>query len=57
MPEFHGKEETKLEDAFKSAWQVATKEGNKHKTLQVEKILVHGTNPITGYSVVLKPGP
>jgi hypothetical protein len=52
-----GKEERDLHAAFNSAWDVAKAKGNTRKTLKVKKILVHGTNPITGYSVILAPGP
>jgi hypothetical protein len=54
---YRGKQERDLNEAFRSAWDVAKAQGNKRTTLKVKKILVHGNNPITGYSVVLTPGP
>jgi hypothetical protein len=54
---YEGKIEKKLDKAFKSAWDVAKERGNTRTTLQAERILVHGHNPITGYSIVLSPWP
>jgi hypothetical protein len=52
-----GKQEPDVHRAFESAWDVAKAKGNTRTTLKVKKILVHGHNPITGYTVVLGPGP
>ena len=56
-PSYVGEEKSNLHEAFDSAWDAAKRKGNTRKTLKVKKILVHGNNPITGYSVVLSPGP
>jgi flagellar biosynthesis/type III secretory pathway protein FliH len=42
-----------LEEAFQDAWEQAKAAGNEEPTLKVVDIFVEGTNPLSGYSVVL----
>ena len=44
-----------LEEAFNNAWEEGKQQFHGAKTLEVLRILVHGENPISGYSVILSP--
>jgi hypothetical protein len=44
-----------LDEALENAWKRAKEELPHARTLEVLRILVHGENPISGYSVILAP--
>ena len=42
-----------LGEAFQKAWEKKAKKGGGEQTFRVDKIHVKGTNPISGYRVIL----
>jgi hypothetical protein len=46
-----------LGEAFEHAWEEAKKAFPDARTFAVLRIVVFGDNPISGYGVVLAPGP
>jgi hypothetical protein len=42
-----------LENAFKKAWDKKPKKGGGEQVFGVDKIHVKGSNPISGYKVIL----
>lgn len=42
-----------LHSAFEKAWRKTVKEGAGEQTFSVQEIQVKGTNPISGYRVIL----
>lgn len=53
--DLHGKGGT-LHDAIQEAWDKAPKGGPGETEMEVVRIAVHGSNPISAYSVILRPG-
>jgi hypothetical protein len=52
--EVHGGPKSDFFDAVKDAWDKVPKDGQEKKYVVVNTF-VHGTNPLTGYSVILRP--
>jgi hypothetical protein len=46
-----------IEEAVQNAWERAHKREGDETMLEVLRISVHGRNPISGYVVILAPGP
>lgn len=50
----HGKGST-IDEAIQDAWNKARKTDGDETRLEILRIAVHGSNPISGYSVILHP--
>ena len=55
-PQDHPGEGPDIHAACKDAWKKAKDSGDRSPTMTVKKIVAVGTNPITGYRVILTPG-
>lgn len=51
----HGDRGKDVHEAVQKAWDKASKHPDRETTFEVAQIFVHGSNPISGYSVVLRP--